>query len=69
MILDSKFTSVHLHSDFPSAAQISLLTKSYKVSEDQPILQNCFNSFSLPCLEYCSVVWCSAADSHPTLLD
>ena len=28
-----------------------------------------FNSFSLPCLEYCSPVWCSAADSHLRLLD
>ena len=29
----------------------------------------CFNSFILPCLEYCSPVWSSAADSHLKLLD
>ena len=28
----------------------------------------CFNSFILPCLEYCSTVWSSAADSHLELL-
>ena len=29
----------------------------------------CFTSFILPCLEYCSPVWSSAADSHLKLLD
>ena len=29
----------------------------------------CFNSFILPCLEYYSPVWSSAADSHLKLLD
>ena len=36
---------------------------------DQSLLQKCFNSFILPCLEYCSPVWCSAADSYLPLLD
>ena len=30
---------------------------------------HCFNSFILPCLEYCAPVWSSAADSHLKLLD
>ena len=29
----------------------------------------CFDGFVLPVLEYCSVVWCSAADTHLKLLD
>ena len=29
----------------------------------------CFNSFILPCLEYCSPVWSTAADSHLKLFD
>ena len=29
----------------------------------------CFRRFVLPVLEYCSAVWCSAADTHPRLLD
>ena len=33
------------------------------------VLLKCFNSFILPCLEYCSPVWSSAADSHLKLLD
>ena len=28
-----------------------------------------FRGFVLPVLEYCSVVWCSAADTHLKLLD
>ena len=33
------------------------------------ILERCFWGFVLPVLEYCSDVWCSAADTHLTLLD
>ena len=36
---------------------------------DKSILQKCFNYFILPCLEYCSPVRCSAADSHLRMLD
>ena len=36
---------------------------------DHDVLLRCFNSFTLPCLEYCSRVWSSAADSHLKLLD
>ena len=33
------------------------------------MLRKCFNSFILPCLEYCSPVWSAAADCHLKLLD
>ena len=36
---------------------------------DRAILGRCFRGFVLPVLEYCSAVWCSAADSHLKLLD
>ena len=39
-------------------------SKSFRIFGDQNVLLRCFNSFTLPCLEYCSPVWSSAADSH-----
>ena len=36
---------------------------------DRSLLGRCFRGFVLPVLEYCSVVWCSAADPHLKLLD
>ena len=33
------------------------------------MLVRCFRGFVLPVLEYCSAVWCSAADTHLKLLD
>ena len=36
---------------------------------DGSILWRCFKGFVLPVLEYCSAVWCSAADAHLRLLD
>ena len=36
---------------------------------DRSLLGRCFLSFVLPVLEYCSAVWCSAADTHLRLLD
>ena len=71
VIFISKFTfEQHLRSVSSSVAhKIGLLRKAFKVLGDQSILQKCFSSFILPCLEYCSPVWCSAADSHLRLLD
>ena len=68
---DKKFTfELHLRSISSSVAQkIGLLRKSLKIFGDQAILIKCFNSFILPCLEYCSPVWSSAADVHLKLLD
>ena len=36
---------------------------------DRSLLERCFHSFVLPALEYCSTVWCSAANTHLKLLD
>ena len=36
---------------------------------DRSLLGRCFWVFFLPVLEYCSAVWCSAADTHLKLLD
>ena len=35
---------------------------------DRLLLGRCFRGFVLPVLEYCSAVWCSAADTHLKLL-
>ena len=36
---------------------------------DRSLLGRCFRGFVLPVLEYFSVIWCSAADTHLKLLD
>ena len=36
---------------------------------DRSLLERCFRGFVLPLLEYCSAVWCSAADTHLKVLD
>ena len=33
------------------------------------LIRRCFRGFVLPVLEYCSAVWCSAADTHLKLQD
>ena len=40
-----------------------ILRKSWRVFHDRSLLGRCFRGFVLPVLEYCSVVWCSAADT------
>ena len=40
-----------------------------KVFQDRLLLGRCFRDFVLPVLEYCSAVWCSAADTHLRLMD
>ena len=45
------------------------MRKSWQVFHDRSLLLRSFWSFVLPVLEYCSAVWCSAADSHLKLLD
>ena len=45
------------------------MRKSWQVFHDQSLLLRSFRSFVLPVLEYCSAVWCSAANSHLKLLD
>ena len=45
------------------------LRKSWQVFHDRSLLVRSFRSFVQPVMEYCSAVWCSAADSHLKLLD
>ena len=36
---------------------------------DRSLLVRCFRCFVLPVFQYCSTVWCMAADTHLKLLD
>ena len=45
------------------------MRKSWQVFHDRSLLLRSFWSFVLTVLEFCSEVWCSAADSHIKLLD
>ena len=60
----------HLRSISRAASQrLGILRKSWRVFQDRSLLRRCFRRFVLPVLEYCSAVWCSAADTHLKLLD
>ena len=60
----------HLRSASRAASQRhGILRKSWRLFHDRSLLGRCFRGFVLPLLEYCSVVWCSAADTHLKLLD
>ena len=63
---DSKMTfEKHLRSVSRAASQrFGILRKSWRVFHDRALLVRCFRGFVLPVLEYCSAVWCSAADTH-----
>ena len=68
---DSKLTfEKHLRSVSRAASQrLGILRKSWWVSHDKLLIGRCFLGFVLPVLEYCSAVWCSAADTYLKLLD
>ena len=68
---DSSMTlEKHLRSVSRAASQrLVILRKSWRVFHDRSLLGRCFRGFVLPVLEYCSAVWCSAADTHLKLLD
>ena len=68
---DSKMTfETHLRSVSRAASQrLGILRKSWQVFHDRLLLRRCIKGFVLPVLEYCSAVWCSAADTHRKLLD
>ena len=69
-MFDSKFTfERHIRSTSSVAQKMGLLRKSFRIFGDHDALLKCFNSFIFLCLEYCSPVWSSAADSHLKLLD
>ena len=60
----------HLRSVSRAASQrLGILRKSWQVFYDRLLFGRCFLGFALPVLEYCSAVWCSAADTHLKLLD
>ena len=67
---DSKmFFEKHLRSVSRAASQrFGVLRKSGHVFHHRSLLGRCFRGF-LPVLEYCSGVWCLAADTHLKLLD
>ena len=60
-----------IFAQFPEQAsqRLGILRKSWRVFHDRSLLGRCFWGFVLPVLEYCSAVWCSAADTHIKLLD
>ena len=59
----------HLRSVSRAASQrLGILRKSWRVFHDRLLIGRCFWGFVLPVLEYCSAVWCSAADTHLKLL-
>ena len=68
---DSKITfEKHLRSVSRAASQrFGILRKSWQVFHDRLLLGISFRGFVLPVLEYCSAVWCSAADTRLRLLD
>ena len=52
-----------------ASQRVGVLRKSWQVFHDRSLFGRCFQGFLLPVLEYCSAVWCSAADTHLKLLD
>ena len=52
-----------------ASERLGILRMSWRVFHDRSLLRRCFRGFVLPILEYCSAVWCSAADTHLMLLD
>ena len=68
---DSKMTlERHLCSVSRAASQrLGILSKSWQVFHDRLLLGRCFRGFVQSVLEYCSAVWCSAANAHLKLLN
>ena len=68
---DSKMTfEKHLRLVSRAASQkLGILRKSWRVFHDRLLLERYFQGLALPVLEYCSAVWCSAANTHLKLLD
>ena len=71
MTFDSKKTfEKRLRSVSRAASQrLAVMKKSRRVFHNRSVLGRCFRGFVLPLLEYCSAVWCPAADTHLKLLD
>ena len=71
LTFDKKLTyEKHIRNIASSVSQkVGILRKCFRMFGDEAIILKCFNAFLLPCLEYCSPVWSSGADSHLKLLD
>ena len=71
VMFDAKMTfEKHLHSVSSAAVQrLGIMIKSCQVFHDRWLLLRSLWSYVLPVLEYCSAVWCSAANSYLKLLD
>ena len=71
LTFDAKMTfEKHLRSVSSAAVQrLGIMRKSLQVFHDRSLLLRSIWRFGLPVLEYCSAVWCSAADSHLKLID
>ena len=52
-----------------ASQRLGNLRKSWQVFHDRLLVGRCFIGFVMLVLEYCSAVWCSAADTHLRLLD
>ena len=71
MTFNSKMTiEKHLRSVSRAVSQkLCILRKSWPVFHDRSLLGRWFRYFVMSVLEFCSPVWCSAADTHLKLLD
>ena len=65
---DSKM-NFEKHLRTAASQRLGIMRKSWQVFHDRLLLGRCFSGFVLPVLEYCSAVWCSAADTQLKLQD
>ena len=52
-----------------SSQRLGIFRKSWQAFHDKLLIGRLFCCFVLPVLEYCSAMWCSAADTHLKPLD
>ena len=52
-----------------ASKRLGIFRKFWRVFHDRSLLERCFRGFILPVFEYCSTVWCSAANTHIKLQD
>ena len=71
VLIDDKLTfEKHIRTLASSISQkTGLLRKCYRCFRDEDVIIRSFFAFILPCFEYCSAVWSSAAATHLRLLD
>ena len=69
--LDFKMSFRSIFSLFPwvSFLRLGIFRKSWRVFHNRSLVGRWFLGFVLVVLEYCSAMWCSAADTHLKLVD